>query len=268
VVCIWGFFCAHRCAILAGGVIADLAGHRMKRLLLAFLLLPATALAQEVERVTIFGTSFNGFWQIESPGWFQMDKSGHVTWGPLRQFWCRIDDGAAGYAAHCFGGGASVGGTLEQDGRHFHLAWGSTPAQQVFDGEVTSRTTLIGHHAVKLKGISTATKVLEHGRKAAPMPDAADDAGKRELVRAVLGGETVAHDAALEADIAAARHLNLGKSESISFLGRQMIPGKDGPKTVPDQNYLAAYAVEFTDGEALCWLHQDDDGRIAAFRCA
>jgi hypothetical protein len=26
--------------------------------------------------------------------------------------------------------------------------------------------------------------------------------------------------------------------------------------------------VEFSDSEALCWLHQDDDGRLATFRCA
>ncbi len=26
--------------------------------------------------------------------------------------------------------------------------------------------------------------------------------------------------------------------------------------------------VEFTDGKALCWLHQDDDGKRATFRCA
>jgi len=138
----------------------------------------------------------------------------------------------------------------------------------VFDGEVISLTTFEGHHAVEVMGIPVATKVLEHGRKVTPMPDAADDAGKRELVRAVLGGETVAHDAALDADIAAARNLKLGKLESISFLGRQMMPGKDGPNTAADQNYLDVYAVEFADGEALCWLHQDDDGKLAAFRCA
>ena len=33
-------------------------------------------------------------------------------------------------------------------------------------------------------------------------------------------------------------------------------------------NYFAAYAVEFADGERLCWLHQDEDGELAAFQCA
>jgi hypothetical protein len=244
-----------------------LAGHRVKRFLLAFLLVTASARAQEVEQVTVFGGSFTGFWQIETPGWFQKSRDGHVAWGTLRQVWCRIDHGTSGYASHCFTRAAGASGTLEQDGQHFHLAWGSTPTQQMFDGEVTSPTTLEGHYAIKVMGMTVATKVLEHGRKVAPMPDAADDAGKRELVRAVLGGETVAHDAALEADIAAARNLGLGKLGSISFLGRQMMLGKDGPKTVPDQNYLAAYAVQFADGQALCWLHQDEDGKLATFRC-
>ena len=33
-------------------------------------------------------------------------------------------------------------------------------------------------------------------------------------------------------------------------------------------NYFAAYAVEFADGERMCWLHQDDDGKLAAFQCS
>jgi len=245
-----------------------LAGHRVKRFLLAFLLVTASARAQEVEQLTVYGGSFTGFWQIESPGWFQKGKDGHiVAWGSLRQVWCRIDHGTNGYASHCFTRTRTARGTLEQDGRHFHLAWGAPPMEQMFDGEVTSPTTLEGHYAVKMMSITTATRVLEHGRKVAPIPGAADDAGKRKLVRAVLGGETVAHDDALEADIAAAQDLGLGKLESISFLGRQMMVGTDGPKTVPDQNYLAVYAVEFADGQALCWLHQDEDGKLAAFRC-
>ena len=236
----------------------------MKRHLLAFLLLTATASAQEVEQVTVYGGRLSGFWRMESPGWFRMNMFGTVTWGPLRQVWCRISYDANGYVNHCFRGDASVRGQLDQDSRHFQLAGGSGS----FDGEVTSPTTFQGHHAIKVMGISVATKVLEHGRKSVPMRDTADDAGKHGLVRAVLGGEKVAHDATLEADIAAARNLNLGKLESISFLGRQMMAGKDGPDTPADQNYLAAYSVEFADGEALCWLHQDDDGRLAAFRCA
>lgn len=240
----------------------------MKRLALAALLLALPASAQPVEQVTVYGGSLNGFWHTESHHWFRMNMFGRVTFGPLRQVWSRIDHGTDGYVTHGFARDTGVGGLLEQDGRHFHLAWGSMLARATFDGEVTSPTAFEGHYAVKVMGISVASEILAHGRKIAPMPDAPDDAGKRELVRAVLGGETVTHDVALESDIVAARHLKLGKLESISFLGRQMMPGKDGPQIVPDQNYLAVYAVEFADGEVLCWLHQDDDGKLAAFRCA
>ena len=116
---------------------------------------------------------------------------------------------------------------------------------------------------------SDLNAALAHGTKFVPRPDAPDEAGKAQVVRSVLNGEAVAHDAALDADIAAARSLKLGSIQSISFLGRQFLPGKDAPKTAAlDPNYLAAYAVEFADGERICWLHQDDDGKLAVFRCA
>jgi len=233
----------------------------VKRLTLALLLFATSTSAQDVEHVTVYGVNLSGFWQTESPGWFRMSMFGNVTWGPLRQVWCRIGYSVTGYVSHCYRGDASVVGQLEQDARHFQLAGGA------FVGEVTSATTYEGHHAIKVLGVSVATKDLEHGRKETPMPDAADNAGKREVVRGVLGGQAVAHDASLEADIAGARSLKLGKLQSISFLGRQMMPGKDGPDTPADQNYLAAYAVQFSDGEAICWVHQDENGKLAAFRC-
>ena len=44
------------------------------------------------------------------------------------------------------------------------------------------------------------------------------------------------------------------------------MPGPEGA-TMNDPDYLAAYAVEFDEGEALCWVHQNDDGKLAVFRC-
>ncbi|HJS45685.1 MAG TPA: hypothetical protein VJ753_04715 [Rhizomicrobium sp.] len=238
----------------------------MKRVALALLLLAGPAPAQEIEQVTVYGGSLSGFWRIESQIGFQMNLLGHVTWGPLRPVWCRFDHGADGYASHCFAGSVKGGG-LEQDGRHFHRAWGSMLMRFAYDGEVTSPTSIEGHYAIKLMGITVTNPALAHGTKFVLRPDAPDEAGKAHVVRSVLNGEAVAHDAALDADIAAARGLKLGAIQSISFLGRQIMPGKEGPDTVPDPNYLAAYAVEFADGERICWLHQDDDGKLAAFRC-
>jgi hypothetical protein len=239
----------------------------MKHFLLAFLLLAGTAPAQEVEQVTVYGGSLSGFWRVEAVSGIQVNWLGHVTWGPLRQVWCRLDHGADGYANHCFAS-TSKGGGLEQDGRHFHMAMGSALMRLTYDGEVTSSTSREGHYAVKLMGLTVTNPALAHSTKFVPRSDAPDEAGKAQVVRSILNGDTVAHDASLDADIAVARGLKLGTIQSVSFLGRQFMPGKDGPKTAtPDLNYLAAYAVEFADGEALCWLHQDDGGKLAAFRC-
>jgi hypothetical protein len=237
----------------------------MKRLLLAFLLLTTTAPAQEVERVTVYGGSLSGFWRVEAVSGIQVNWLGHVTWGPLRQVWCRLDHGADGYANHCFAS-TSKGGGLEQDGRHFHMAMGSALMRLTYDGEVTSPTSREGHYAVKLMGVTVTNPALAHSTKFVPRFDAPDEAGKAQMVRSVLNGDAVAHDASLDADIAAARGLKLGAIQSVNFLGRQFLPGPEGVK-MNDPAYLAVYAVEFANGEALCWLHQDDDGKLAAFRC-
>ena len=194
-----------------------------------------------------------------------MNWLGNVTWGPLRPVWCRLDHGADGYANHCFAS-TSKGGSLEQDGRHFHMTTGSALMRLSYDGEVTSPTSREGHYAVKLMGITVTNPALAHSTKFLPRPDAPDEAGKAQVVRSVLNGDTIAHDASLDADIAAARGLKLGAIQSVSFLGRQAMPGPEGAK-MNDPDYLAAYAVEFAEGEALCWVHQNDDGKLAVFRC-
>jgi hypothetical protein len=241
----------------------------MKCAALALLLIALPSAAQEVEQVTVYGGSLSGFWRIEAVSGIQVNLLGHVTWGPLRQVWCRLDHGADGYANHCFASTSKGGSGLEQDARHFHMSGGSALMRLAWDGEVTSSTSFEGHYAAKLMGVTVTNPALSHSTKFVPRPDAPDDAGKAQVVRSVLNGEAVVHDAALDADIVAARGLKLGAIQSVSFLGRQTLPSKDGPKTVtPDPAYLAAYAVEFAEGEALCWLHQDDDGRLTAFRCA
>jgi hypothetical protein len=51
--------------------------------------------------------------------------------------------------------------------------------------------------------------------------------------------------------------MTLGRIETIAWLGEQYTaegPGKPSPYQ------LTAYAVEFEQGERLCWLHQQADG--------
>jgi hypothetical protein len=238
----------------------------VKYFLLAFVLLTASARAQEVEQVTVYGGNLSGFWHIDAAIVLGVGTFGKVTWGPFRQVWCRFDHGADGYSDHCFGG-TSKGGALDADARHFHMTAGTAMMRLIYDGEVTSATSIEGHYSIKLIGVSVTNPELAHGTKALPRPDAPDEAGKAQLVRSALAGEAIPHNAALDADIGAARGLNLGAIQHISFLGYQKMAGKDAANTA-DPNYLAAYAVEFARGQALCWLHQDEDGKLAAFRCA
>ena len=239
----------------------------MKRLALALLLAASPAPAQDVEQVTVYGGNLSGFWHVTGPSWLQMTLFGHVTWGPLRGAYCRLSHDTDGYTSHCPGQGAGRGGTLSVDGTHFHLAWGTMLARMVYDGEVTSATAFSGHFAAKLMGIPITNPDVSEGTKILTDAATPDGAGKAPLLRAVLAGETIAHDPKLDAAIAAARADQPGKLERIMFLGRQVGPHSEGPKTVGDQTYLAAYAVEYGDGERICWLH-DDDGKLAAFECS
>jgi hypothetical protein len=241
----------------------------MKCIVLALLLLALPSTAQEVEQVTVYGGSLSGFWRVEGPQSANINWTGKATWGALRPTFCRIDHDGEGYASHCFGrADTDRQGVLETDSKHFHLAWGTMLARLVYDGEVTSATRFEGHFAGKLIGIPVTDPDLARGDKIAITSETPDAAGKADMLRAALNGETVAHDPKLDATIAAARDLNLGKIETIAFLGKQYRPGPEGPKHPPDPDYLAAYAVEFAEGERLCWLHQDDDGKLAAFQCS
>jgi hypothetical protein len=178
---------------------------------------------------------------------------------------CRIGHDHEGYDTHCYHQKGN-GGALEMDGSHFHLAWGNMMARMVYDGEVTSSTAFRGHFAAKLMGIAITDPDISEGRKIAIDPTARDTAGKAGLLRAVLNGETIPHDPKLDDTMAADQTDQPGTLQQIIYLGQQ--DKGSGPTIAAVPDYLTAYAVEFTDGERLCWLHQDDDGKLAAFQCS
>ena len=231
--------------------------------LVCLLVLPSAA--QDVEQVTVYGGSLSGFWHVIQPSWLQMNLFGKVTWGPPIDRICRIGHRHEGYDTHCYYQKGN-GGSLEVDGSHFHLAWGTMLARMVYDGEVTSATAFQGHFAAKLMGVAITDPDISEGHKIALDPAAPDAAGKAGLLRAVLNGEAVPRGPKLDEEIAAARGGQPGALRQIIFLGRQDKGGGPTLAAVPD--YFAAYAVEFADGERLCWLHQDDDGKLAASQCA
>ena len=231
---------------------------------LALCLLTNSVAAQDVEQVTVYGGSLSGFWHVTEPSWLQMTMFGKVNWGPLIDRICRIGHDHEGYDTHCYNQ-KGVGGTLEADGSHFHLAWGSALARMVYDGEVTSATAFRGHSAAKLMGIAITDPDVSEGRKIALDPATPDAVGKAGVLRTLLNGEAVAHDPKLDETIAAARADRPGALRQIIYLGQQSMGA--GPTIAAVPNYFAVYAVEYADGERICWLHTEDDGKLAAFRC-
>jgi hypothetical protein len=237
----------------------------MKRIALALLLLATTAPAQEIEQVTVYGGNLSGFWHVIQPSWMGMNLFGKVSWGPPIDRICRIGHDHEGYDTHCYYQ-EGRGGTLEVDGSHFHLAWGSTLARMVYDGAVTSAAAFRGHYGAKLMGIAITDPDISEGSKIALDPAAPDTAGKAGLVRAVLNGEAPPHDPKLDDSMAAARADKPGALQQIIYLGQQNKGAGPTLAAVPD--YFQVYAVEFTDGERICWLHTEDDGRLGAFQCS
>lgn len=126
-------------------------------------------------------------------------------------------------------------------------------------------TRFTGHFALKLAGVPIENSDLTEGAKIEVKTDTPDTAGKAGLVRDILGGVTPAHDPKPDDGLAAAHALQLGGIEAVSYLGQE---GKtEGPKTVPDPNYLTLYVIEFAQGERICALHQAPDGMLDAFQC-
>jgi len=238
----------------------------MKRLALALLLMVLPAAAQDVEEVTVYGGSLSGIWKVTVPSYAQVTILNGTNWGPLHNGFCRIDRDASGYVTHCFGQEqAGHGGTLETDGTHFHLAWGSMLARLVYDGVVESATRFTGHFAIKLAGIPTENADLSEGNKIELQDNMPDTGGKAELLRAILNGSPLPHDAALDGRIAAARAMMASPIQSISYLGQQSKSG--GPGKPPEPDFYTVYAVTFENGVKLCALHQKADGTLDAFQC-
>lgn len=237
----------------------------MKRIALALLSTVTPLSAQEVEQVTVYGGSLSGFWHVQGPSWLMISLFGKINWGPLHGSICRIGHDHEGYDTHCYLQ-KGRGGTLEVDGSHFHLAWGTMLARMVYDGEATSATAFRGHFAAKLMGIAITDPDVSEGRKITLDPAAPDAAGKAGLLHSILDGDAVPHDPKLDEEIASARADRPGALEQIVFLGRQ--DKGAGPKVPGVPDYLSVYALEYADGERICWLHQDDDGKLAAFQCS
>lgn len=190
-----------------------------------------------------------------------------LKWGSLQDHYCRIGQQPDGLTLNCLPGGRN--GTVEVDGAHIHMAWGTMMARMVLDGTLQSPTHFQGTIEAKLAGIGFADPELSSGSKQKIALETPDKSGKSALLRTILteGLEQVPHDHdAIKKASNGSSIPALGAVEAIAYLGQQTKFG--GPAGHEDQvDYFSVYAVEFESGERICGLHQRADGVLDAFLC-
>jgi hypothetical protein len=238
---------------------------------LALCLLTNSALAQDVEQVTVYGGTIAGFWKIDRPESVSTSNFYNVKWGPIRSWLCRIDQAKTEASVHCLGGPVLQNGTATLSEGKIHLAWGFMVARLVVDGTFDTPTHYTGTFALKLAGISHENPAPVSGIKVVPYPQAPDPDGKAALLRTILtesqsrvplDADTIAKNTRIAlADMLKA--VPSGSILQITWMGQQPHYNKG----VESLDATSVYAVEFEGGERICGLHQRGDGTVDAFQC-
>ncbi|HJT42190.1 MAG TPA: hypothetical protein VJ750_01695 [Rhizomicrobium sp.] len=237
---------------------------------LALCLLTNGALAQDIEQVTVYGSTMAGFWKIERPKSIEVTFFHGVKWGPISAWLCRIEQAKAEATVHCLGGPVLQNGTATLSDGKIHLAWGFMVARLVVDGIFETPKHYTGTFAVKLAGISHENPAPVGGTKIVPSPQAPDPDGKAALLRTILteGLSGVPFDANAIKKNAGSLADTLkavlpGPVLQVTWIGREPRYNKGGKEL----NAISVYAVEFEGGERICGLHQRGDGTLDAFQC-
>jgi hypothetical protein len=245
----------------------------LARALLVSSLVVTTSIAANgdtpTETVIVTAGTLTGVWKIAKP--HQVTKDGFfgaIKWGPLGDYYCRIERQQDGLISACLAGGQA--GTVTVDGAHIHFAQGTMMARLVLDGTLRSPTHFQGFMEAKLAGISVTDTKFSTGDKLIVTPDAPDKGGKAGLLRSILtdGVASVpSDDVAIRKAVSGSGQIpKLGAIQAIAYLGQQTLLGR--PNVSEDQvDYFAVYAVEFDSGERICGLHQRADGVLDAFLC-
>ena len=225
--------------------------------------------AQPTETVVVDASTLTGVWKIAKPHFLRKDGFfDALKWGPLDDYFCRIEQQQDGLTSACLLGGQGI--TVTVDGAHIHFAQGTMMARLVLDGTLQSATHFEGFTTAKLAGISATDDKFSTGDKLKITPDAPDKGGKANLLRTILtdGLAQVPHDDAAikKAAPGSGQIPKLGAIQVIAYLGQQTLLGP--PRAKQDQvDFFSVYAVEFDSGERICGLHQRADGVLDAFLC-
>src|ERR1043166_3549873 len=131
--------------------------------LLPWLLSPLAAMAQN-ETVIVRADDMVGPWKITAPIWTLVNPSMHVSFGPARDSFCRMQGARNNLQAICFNrfGAGQGAGDVSLDGNKIHIAWGSMRALFRIDAAPETPGKYPGYFSFKLSAIATrAPKTLQ-----------------------------------------------------------------------------------------------------------
>lgn len=263
----------------------------MKQLACALALLATPAMAQDSvpETVEVTGIrSLAGIWKIHFPGGITVSvpQVVHATLSGQEAF-CRMEDAKDALSVTCLPWKGSGTASLE-DGR-LHLAWGLAVFRFVVDAPIVNATAFMGAYRLKVFGDGHDASMPASGRKLAPSAGTPDASGQGEALRAALAAIT-SGIAPSPDDIArkkfgrifggapamsAASMQSLGPLAQVIYLGissaPELPPGLSprisGSAPPPDEQFevyenYGVYDAEFANGQRLCGVHVDENGKI------
>jgi hypothetical protein len=265
----------------------------MRRIFVILLLcvFPLSVSAQNDSVIVVAKPSLTGFWRIKI-----RDTPDNTGKGQL----CRIAQTDDDLSMRCLPPSGKVSGSV--DGNRIHLSLPGTICFNAncvtlpsiwltLDATLAGGASFRGTTGVKLIGLTmfvpkeAEIPVPASGYKFDTAADAPDTPGKAPLLAAILGELTKgpiahAHDAAMVSNMTRVDLANPNTTKEIRSLGDVLRITYVGEGQTQRGKWLPAtktwseppfsfntYAVEFTNGQRLCGIHQRDDGVLDGFLC-
>jgi hypothetical protein len=262
--------------------------NRLVALSAGLLLLAAGAAAEDVpanvETVIVHASALDGVWKINVPDYFGIQVN-RAEWGDLRDTFCRIESqNDDDVRIHCLSWLMLRNGTVSLDDGKIHLAWGSMMVRLVLDGTLQSAAQFDGNFAFKFSGIRFDNPAPTGAQKISLSKDKGGDTEllERLLADGARGAPSAVSYVKKEIDVSFLKQENLqalGQVQSVVYLGQIPYYNRaSDPHPKPEnhqqwlenrkaRDFMGAYAVEFQNGQRICELHRQPDGRIDRFAC-
>lgn len=260
----------------------------MKTLALALAALAGLVVsaAAQPETITVETDKLAGLWRISMPAGGNVDWRMNVTFGPMRDTFCRLEGPRGALKAYCLMQLTykSDVGNVSVEGDHVHIAWGSMMLRVTADGTMQPAGGFTGYYTLKASGIGIRAPEQMSAAKISLAQDAPDPGGKSVALTKVLTG--LADDAPLASlaqlwgkpEPPTANELRgLGAIQTVAWLGHTPTSEDRLASRPTDQRareaaqvndyVLDVYAVEFANGERICGVHQRPDAVIDGLVC-